>query len=379
MTIDFRVRPPYKGFLAMHFFTDRERTSRITRQLGMAPARSMLEASMELFLGEMGEAGIAAAVVAGRKAVPPWASVDNQDVADLVREHPGKFYGYAGVDLTSRESARRDLEEATELGLVGVSLDPGFAPEPMCPDHRRLYPVYERCLELRLPVMITASHHAGPETSWGDPMYIDRVANDFPTLPIVVAHGCWPYVMQVLAVAHKHRNVYIAPDFYMVNMPGALDYVRAANFYLEDRFLFATSYPFGPLVDTVREFKALPFTERALGKALHDNAARLLNISQGMAYSSTGDQEDDRRFQAPSSSQGISVSGLVRQRGAHGGAGVQSWSGTAFFTAPRLHGTAAAGDGGGGYLHRRCRRSAGRAALGKCLQRRRGRDRPPPP
>lgn len=281
MTIDFRVRPPFKGFLGMHFFTNRQRTSTITRGLGMAPAPSMLQLSVELLLSEMEEAGVDSAVVAGRKAVAPWAVLDNQDVADLVREYPGSFHGFGGVDLTSRETAFRDLQESVDLGLRGISLDPGFAPRAMYPDDRQLYPVYQRCLELGLIVMITASHQAGPDISWGDPTPIDRVAGDFPTLPIVVAHGCWPYVMQVLAVAHRRTNVYLAPDFYMVNMPGADDYVKAANHYLGDRFLYASSYPFGPVVDTLREFRALPFTPTALRKALHDNAAQLLGLEKG--------------------------------------------------------------------------------------------------
>lgn len=85
-----------------------------------------------------------------------------------------------------------------------------------------------------------------------------QIAAEFPRLQTVAAHGCWPWVTEILGVAYRRPNLYVSPDMYLVNMPGALDYVRATNYYLEDRFLFASAYPALPLKGAVYAYRALP-------------------------------------------------------------------------------------------------------------------------
>lgn len=60
-------------------------------------------------------------------------------------------------------------------------------------------------------------------------------------------HGSYPWVPQVLFSCMCRPNMYLAPDMYMYNMPGAADYVTAANGFLRDRFLFGSGYPYIPL------------------------------------------------------------------------------------------------------------------------------------
>ena len=55
---------------------------------------------------------------------------------------------------------------------------------------------------------------------------------DFPDLRIVVSHGNWPWVSEILHVAFRRPNVYLSPDMYLYNMPGMDDYLRAANGFL---------------------------------------------------------------------------------------------------------------------------------------------------
>ncbi|HEY7676436.1 MAG TPA: amidohydrolase family protein, partial [Candidatus Methylomirabilis sp.] len=120
------------------------------------------------------------------------------------------------------------------------------------------------------------------------PVPLDHVAAEFPTLPLIAAHGCWPWVTEALHVAFRRLNVYISPDMYLVNCPGWRDYVEAANSYLQDRFLFATAYPFLPLRETVAHVRRLPFRRHVLPKVLYGNAARLLGIGEGAAKAAAG-------------------------------------------------------------------------------------------
>ena len=93
--------------------------------------------------------------------------------------------------------------------------------------------------------MITSSHVIGPDMSYAMPEHIQRVALDFPQLTIIVGHACWPWTTQACALAMRCTNVYLMPEFYMhvPHMPGAQDYVDAANSYLSHRMLYSSCYP----------------------------------------------------------------------------------------------------------------------------------------
>jgi predicted TIM-barrel fold metal-dependent hydrolase len=127
----------------------------------------------------------------------------------------------------------------------------------------------------------TSSIFVGPDLTYCDPVHIQRVARRFPKLRIVVPHGAWPYTVQICAVAFQCSNVYLLPDFYghIPNMPGADEYVKAANYYLGHRLLFASSYPVRPVGQSVEQFKALPFdSDEIRWRCLGGNAARLLGL-----------------------------------------------------------------------------------------------------
>ena len=65
---------------------------------------------------------------------------------------------------------------------------------------------------------------------------------------------------------------------YLANMPGMDDYLRAANGYLADRFIYATSYPFCPVAGYADWYRKLPLSAEALEKTMCRNAARLLGL-----------------------------------------------------------------------------------------------------
>ncbi|MBI2321390.1 MAG: amidohydrolase family protein [Chloroflexi bacterium] len=272
--LDIRLRPPSRGFLAQHLYTQHERTAELIRGLGMEPPASLRERSMERLLAEMAAAGVERAVVVGRHAPAPWGGVTNDDVAAIVREHPDLFLGIGSVDVCDVAGALREIDRTDhELGFVGLAIDSTNAREPMLPDDRRLAPLYERCLALDWPLVVTMSHQVGSDIGWGHPVSIDRMAAQWPALPIVVAHASWPYVREALAVAHRRPNVYLVPDIYLPTMPGGIEYVQAANLFLGDRLIFGSTYPIGPHADMVRLCAALPFRPDVRDKFFYDNAS----------------------------------------------------------------------------------------------------------
>ncbi len=276
--IDFRLRPPLKGFLDMVMYSAAERRDRITRQHGMEPAESAQKKSMDLLLSDMNEAGVTTGVVMGRYS-GLYGSVSNQDVADIVKAYPGRFVGIGSIDPSNRRAAVRQIDEALSLGLKGINLEPGAYSQPLYPDDRRLYPIYAYCEDRRLPVTVMAGGSAGPDLSYTNPVHIDRVAADFPDLRIAISHGAWPWVQEILHVAFRRPNVYISPDQYLCNMPGMNDYLTAANGYLADRFLYASSYPFISVKGYAEWFRKLPIRPELLDQIMYGNAARFLGLS----------------------------------------------------------------------------------------------------
>jgi predicted TIM-barrel fold metal-dependent hydrolase len=129
-----------------------------------------------------------------------------------------------------------------------------------------------------VPVVIMSGPFAGPDLRYTDPVHVDVVATQFPNLPIVLGHGGWPYVHEVIGVAFKHPNVYVSPDVYHF-VPGASAYVEAANGFMADQLLFGTAYPIRALTDTVEDFRRLPLRPEVLEKAFYENAARLLGLT----------------------------------------------------------------------------------------------------
>lgn len=278
MIVDFRVRPPFGGYLDTHMYRDRERTARMARAQGHEPPPALAAADWETFLAELAESGIDVAVVPGRRARAAYGAVSNEDIARLVREGRGRFVGFAAVKEGASEAPDELTYAVRELGLVGLAMDPGFAEPARKVDDETLAPLFERCRELRVPVMITISGNAGPDIGYANPVHVDRVAAAYPDLPIIVAHGGWPWVIEMLGVAFRRPNVWISPDMYAVNMPGALHYVEAANSFLGDRLLFGSSYPFLPLAGALASYRTLPFQPGVLQAVLGDNARRLLGL-----------------------------------------------------------------------------------------------------
>lgn len=275
--IDFRLRPPLGGFLKMALFTEKERRDRTTRIHGFEPAPSARQQSMDLLLQEMDEAGVTTGVIIGRNS-GRYGSIGNDEVAAIVAAYPDRFVAAASIDPTDRKRAATQITGAIKTGFRAINIEPGSYPLPMMVDDRRLYPIYAQCEDLGIPVIIMAGGSAGPDLSYTQPEHLDRVAADFPTLPIVVSHGGWPWVHQVLHIAFRRANIYLSPDQYLAQLPGMDDYIKAADGFLADRFLFASSYPFTPVKDYAAWFRRLPIRPESMEKVLYRNAARLLRL-----------------------------------------------------------------------------------------------------
>lgn len=277
MIVDFRLRPPVGGFLDTLMYSAGERRDGFTRTVGFEPSPAAQQQSMELLLQEMDAAGVHKGVVVGRLA-GTLGSVPNADVQRIVAEHPGRFIGAASIDPTSRQGACATIDQALRDGFKLINIEPGSYPVPMYADDRRLYPIYAHCEDVGVPVIMMVGGTAGPDLSYSDPIRTDRVLADFPQLKVVVAHGGWPWVNEILHIAFRRTNLYLSPDMYFSRMPGWEEYVKAADSFLADRMLYASSFPFCPVKDYKTWFERLPIKPENLAKVMGGNACRLLGL-----------------------------------------------------------------------------------------------------
>jgi hypothetical protein len=72
----------------------------------------------------------------------------------------------------------------------------------------------------------------------------------------------------------------VIPDFFQFipGFPGAQDWVEAANHFLGDRILYASSYPVRPLGQSLAEFRRFSYKPEVLERLLGGNAATLFGI-----------------------------------------------------------------------------------------------------
>ena len=277
--IDFRLRPPMKAFLDMVMYAQIDRTERMARGIGMTLPRSVRERSFDMMIEEMDEAGIEVGVVPGRIS-PVLGTIEAGDIAAIVARRPDRLVGYAGIDPVDRRKATAAIDAAVKMGMRGVVIEPGLSSRPMHLDDARMYPLYAHCEDLKIPVLFMAGGNAGPDVTYTSPEHIDRVARDFPDLKIISGHGNWPWAAQMIHICYRRPNIRLSPDMYLFGgMPGAQDYINAANGFMAERFLFATAYPLLPFKDGVETFLEFPLKESVIDRVLYKNAAELLGLA----------------------------------------------------------------------------------------------------
>jgi predicted TIM-barrel fold metal-dependent hydrolase len=211
----------------------------------------------------------------------------NDLMVKLQKEHWGKFIGVAGIDAGNvLHDSLQELERCAQMGLRVMFIEPGRSPG--CDiDDRRLYPLYEKCLEHDMVFFPqTSGPWGGKSIDYAHPRHIDQVAEDFPKLRIIAGHACYPYVREAIIVASRHDNVFLLPDMYLVQM-GSEDWVKSLNrnyFGLQDQFLFATCFPSIPLKPFMDEFWTLPIKEEVLPKILYKNALRVFKLEDDPTF-----------------------------------------------------------------------------------------------
>lgn len=283
--LDMRLRPPIPAWTRGSTFQTAMHYPRHGHRL--KGARSAWLESLDILFEEMDSAQIRYGVLMGRAAdgAGNLGSVKNIEIAEAVAQYPDRFLGFLGVDLDSIPNGLAEIKElAGGPNIKGISIEPGSGKQPRWSDDPCLDPIYEMALEYNLPVSISLSGLlsvlGGHDITWSSPVSIQRVAQRYPDLKIIVSHAAWPYANEMVVVALACPNIYVSPDLYAATkgMICAETYVQGANMFLEDRTLFGTAYPVRDIHESVSDFLQMGWNAEIVPKILWNNAARLLNV-----------------------------------------------------------------------------------------------------
>lgn len=233
--------------------------------------------SMERYAGLMDEAGVdhslLIAVRAGDRRMKGSIEIPYEQVAGYCRAAPKRFSGLAGVDPFRGMEQLRDLEVAVkELGFVGAHSYPHWFSLP--PDAAQWYPIYAKCCELDIPIMMQVGQNLIYQKdmrlpSVARPILLDRIAIDFPELRLIGIHVGIPWAEEMIAMAWKHENVFIGIDAYAPrHLPASV--VRYMDSYGADKVLFGTDWP---VIDPRRAMSEL--REHNLRPASFEKVVRL--------------------------------------------------------------------------------------------------------
>uniref|UniRef100_UPI00286B2877 amidohydrolase family protein n=1 Tax=Methylibium sp. TaxID=2067992 RepID=UPI00286B2877 len=229
------------------------------------------------FVQEIKASGISASVVVGRDT--PSIKHSNDEINTLVKGH-AELVGMGSVDphRLGIKAAVQEVERAVKkLGMKGINVEPGFGSPPRNCDDPMLFPIYEACEGLGVPVSIMSGPTA-PSLEMVNPAAVGHVARAFPNLSIICYHGFYPYVNEIIGVALRYENVVIVPDMYIF-VPGGSLYVEAANGCMKNQILFGSSYPFRPMKQSIDDYRALGFKDDVIDSVMFGNAERVLKLA----------------------------------------------------------------------------------------------------
>jgi uncharacterized protein len=191
----------------------------------------------------------------------------NQFVADYTKENPHRLISCGGLHPRHSANIMADVEQILRLQIRMIKIHPPHQllfPNAYLTGVKELEIIYRAAEANGIPVMFHTgtSIFPGARNNYGDPIYVDDVAVDFPKMKILLAHGGRPLWMDTaFFLVRRHQNVFL--DISGIPPKALLKYFPRLP-EIAHKTLFGTDWP-GPGVPDIKrnldDFKALPLTE----------------------------------------------------------------------------------------------------------------------
>jgi predicted TIM-barrel fold metal-dependent hydrolase len=257
---------------------DGELLCRMERAIGGLPQFSSITA----MLAEMDSAKVEKVFITQCKMWSyrrKWMYMDTalEEVLQYTDQYPDRFVGLAGYNPFAIRESLQEIETAViQYGFKGVYVHIYGFDIPL--NDAKMYPLYAKCVELGVPVSMQVGHVLeGMPSDCGRPMYLDRIACDFPELRILGAHTGWPWTEELLSVCYKWENIWFGVDAWMPKYlsPQILQFISSRMG--RDRCVWGTNgLPWG---ESLRQVQELGLKEEVQRKLLRDNVTELFKLA----------------------------------------------------------------------------------------------------
>ncbi len=253
--------------------------------VNLTPIPEMREAALARLAADLAPAARAEAAATLGAELRARLARRNRWTLEVAAAEPA-LIPFVGLDpsVMSPGMLRDELEACAAAGARGVKLHPIV--QRLSPSASALWPVYELCDELGLPVLFHSGFlWRGEWNALGRPSAFADVVEAFPRLRVVLAHLGRGYVDEAVALAERFPQVLFdtAAVVTAADVPWRLEDGEAVSLIRRlgiERVCFGSDYPwFDPVADARRlaELSGLTTGERAA--ILGDNARRLLDAS----------------------------------------------------------------------------------------------------
>jgi predicted TIM-barrel fold metal-dependent hydrolase len=209
--------------------------------------------------------------------------VSNSRAAEFAAANKDVMVAFASVNPHDGAAAVEEARRLVASGAVaGLKLHPPL--QEFFPNDRVAYPLYEVFAEAKLPVLFHTGHSGigtgmpgggGIRLKYGNPMYVDDVAVDFPDMPIILAHPSFPWQDEAISICLHKPTVYIdlsgwSPKYFPANL------IQYANTLLKRKVLFGSDYPLITPERWLADFEKIDIRPEVRPLILKENACTLL-------------------------------------------------------------------------------------------------------
>jgi predicted TIM-barrel fold metal-dependent hydrolase len=202
----------------------------------------------------------------------------NRWVANYCKEDPKRLIPCGSIHPRHTKNVELDMEQLMRLGIRLIKIHPPHQllfPNDYLNGVRELETIYSMAQNAGIPVMVHTGTSIFPNArnKYGDPIYLDDVAIDFPQLKILMAHGGRPLWMNTaFFLLRRHKNVYL--DISGIPPKSLLEYFPRLE-EMAEKTLFGTDFPSPGIPDIKRnldQVRALPLSDGTKHKILSANA-----------------------------------------------------------------------------------------------------------
>ena len=205
--------------------------------------------------------------------------LSNEGVAELCKD-VDCLIPFCNINPFLVADLGKELERyVKEMDFCGVKLYPTY--QHFYANDSRLYPLYAKAQEMDIPVMIHtgSSIFKGARLKYGDPLYIDDVAVDFPDLTLLQVHsgrGFW--YEQAFFLSRLHKNVYM--EISGLPPQKLLEYFPDLE-QVSDKVVFGSDWPGMPHIKrNIEIIRELPVKKETIDKILGSTAKKILKLNK---------------------------------------------------------------------------------------------------